>query len=248
MLPVYTLEQLQAKKRPALWKICETLEIPKHVKNADCIEAILAKMPAKIEVTPVTDITTENENGTGLLYVNGTAIATISYDESDDHMPWVVSVNEVEIHRAFTWAQVKTAAVSRYREGRLPKLVIEVVSTEPEVVENKEGKEVPATFLKKGDRIIHDNKIWVVEGIKKFPTCYQENHSTIYGEQTELRLLPADYKMQEHVWGDRSDDPVEFDKFCQHLRAETVRLSAATKWLKPLTNTRFVLVQQTVTA
>jgi hypothetical protein len=48
MKPVYTIEELEALKRPQLWEICEAIALPKYPASAKCIEAIMSKQPVKV--------------------------------------------------------------------------------------------------------------------------------------------------------------------------------------------------------
>lgn len=120
MNPVYTRQQLETKKRPQLWAICETFGLPKHASNAKCVEAILEVQPVKVETETI--ITTESVNDATVVYANGVSIAAIAYNDTDSYLthPWVVMVGGVEIHATNTWASCYSYITWHYKQSTLP--------------------------------------------------------------------------------------------------------------------------------
>jgi hypothetical protein len=89
MNPVYTLEQLEALKRPQLWEICSRLALPKYPASRTCIEAIMSKQPIKIDEQAVVQAELE-------VYLEEQVLLTTETAANQDQVETVLEQTEVD--------------------------------------------------------------------------------------------------------------------------------------------------------
>jgi len=136
MKPVYTIQQLEKLKRPQLWEICSELSLPKYPASAKCVEAILEKQPIQVEGPAPQRITTaQTTDQTTVVYAGDTAIASITYNDSDTGSyithPWAVMIAGNEIHNCSTWQQAYSYITWHHKnETLLDKPFDELTTTE----------------------------------------------------------------------------------------------------------------------
>ena len=131
MNQVYNREQLEALKRPQLWKVCETLSLPKYPHKAKCVEAILEKQPVKIAEAEVKVEPAKSENDVTFTDIDGfynfeaqvigEVIAELSHDTFNNEKPWYVSVSGVEVYRSALYCESADWVKLQYVAGTLPK-------------------------------------------------------------------------------------------------------------------------------
>ncbi|MEW6495323.1 MAG: hypothetical protein AB1589_22825 [Cyanobacteriota bacterium] len=114
---VYTRPQLESKKLADLKAIASQLSAtPAGDKRvaANWVEAILEAQPKSVKSPkPLLEV-----NGNDCT-VNGEVIATITSDD-DLTQPWIVKINNIEVHRAATWAKCHNFVRWHYKQGTLP--------------------------------------------------------------------------------------------------------------------------------
>jgi hypothetical protein len=129
MKPVYTRAQLEGKKLSELKAIALQLSTaPQGDKRitANWVDAILSAQPQPVESAAIKPLVEMSGND---CIADGEIIATITSDDQSLTQPWAVKINNIEVHRADTWARCYDYVRSHFKYGTLP-------SPQPEIVDD----------------------------------------------------------------------------------------------------------------
>jgi hypothetical protein len=204
MNTVYNREQLEAKKRPQLWAICETLGLPKHASNAKCVEAIMFVQPIKVEIK--TEITSLEVDNSTVVYAEEVAIAAVVKDEFTASS--VVMVGGSGVHYALSVDEALEYIKNHYKRGTLP------VSQPTEIDEQAIAQMELNTYIEEQSEIVaptiqileqHNDEYVVVNTENRNHYIVRPNHPDIYqrcecphcyykGAKCKHQLAVADYR------------------------------------------------------
>lgn len=225
MESLYTRQQLETYTRTQLWIICESKSLNRFRSREDCIEAIIASQPQKVEVAEVKSEIVEESIDSHPVVIDDSVVAIIEYDnDSFVTQLFVVKVNGQELHRDTTFARSESWVRGRYKSGRLPvhneqgtaqaELDIYVEEQAEAITQESiapKTQAVKSEQLQKGNDLVIDDEVWTVRQIAG-------KQRTNKGIEFRFMLLPHGY---------------------QHNRAlsqleETRRLNQSVKWLSLL--------------